>query len=160
MSLDVHYPSTPAKESDNDGWSSQGPVTELSDEHAWRFLASQSFGRLALVSDDRPQIFPINFAVLDHTVLFRTAGGNKLRELIQNRHVALEADALTDSEAWSVVLRGRAEMVIDDEGVRSAEKLHLPRWIPVQPYVFIRITPVDIRARHFTHHVRAELGRS
>lgn len=144
------------EETDRDEWSPQGPVTELSEEHAWALLASESFGRLALSMDDRPQIFPVNFAVQNKTVVFRTANGAKLRELVHNQWVAFEADCVEDDEAWSVVLRGQAHELEDPEEIAAADALELPHWIPTLEFVYVRVTPTDIRGRHFTSRLRAE----
>jgi nitroimidazol reductase NimA-like FMN-containing flavoprotein (pyridoxamine 5'-phosphate oxidase superfamily) len=143
-------------EADRDGWSPQGPVTELTEPHAWGLLETQSFGRLGLSSDDRPQIFPVNFAVQNRTILFRTAGGAKLRELIHNKNVAFEADSIADNEAWSVVVRGIASLVVDPDETRAADTLSFPRWVPTLTYVYVRITPNDIRGRRFAYRLRAE----
>ena len=143
-------------DTDLDEWSPQGPVTELSTEHAWALLATQSLGRLALSMDDRPQIFPVDFATDDGTIVFRTAAGAKLRELLHNRHVAFETDYDGDEEAWSVVARGAAEVLSTTDDIRRADALTLPHWVPILPYVYVRIVPDDIRARHFDHRLRAE----
>jgi nitroimidazol reductase NimA-like FMN-containing flavoprotein (pyridoxamine 5'-phosphate oxidase superfamily) len=119
-------------------------------------LETQSFGRLGLSSDDRPQIFPVNFAVQNRTILFRTAGGVKLRELIHNKHVAFEADSIADDEAWSVVVRGVASLVVEADETRVADTLSFPHWVPTLTYVYVRIAPSDIRGRHFMHQLRAE----
>ncbi|WP_308468538.1 pyridoxamine 5'-phosphate oxidase family protein [Rathayibacter soli] len=74
------------------GWSPRGPVTELSDAHCWSRLRRAGFGRLAVSIDGYREIFPLDFHVDKRSVVFRTADGTKLRELIANPHVALEAD--------------------------------------------------------------------
>jgi nitroimidazol reductase NimA-like FMN-containing flavoprotein (pyridoxamine 5'-phosphate oxidase superfamily) len=143
-------------ETDVDEWSPLGPVTELTVEHAWVLLASETFGRLALSMDDHPQIFPVDFATDERTIVFRTADGAKLREIMHNQWVAFEADAVEDGEAWSVVLRGQAEIIHDEEELRRADELPLPHWIPTRTYVYVRVVPTDIRARHFIRRLRAE----
>jgi nitroimidazol reductase NimA-like FMN-containing flavoprotein (pyridoxamine 5'-phosphate oxidase superfamily) len=156
--MEPHPQSTHSRETetDRDGWSPQGPVTELTEEHAWAELATRSFGRLALSVDDQPQIFPVNFAVSDRTLVFRTAAGAKLRELLHNQRVAFEADRLEHGEAWSVVLRGTAEVIVDEAEVAAADRLELPYWVPTLEYSYVRIVPTDIRGRHFIHRLHAE----
>ncbi len=143
-------------ETDRDEWSPQGPVTELSEAHAWALLGSESFGRLGLSMDDHPQIFPVNFAVQGKTVIFRTANGAKLRELLHNQWVAFEADCVEENEAWSVVLRGQAHVLVDPAEIATADALELPNWIPTLEFVYVRVIPTDIRGRHFAHRLRAE----
>ena len=52
-----------------------------------------------------------NPVVDGETLVFRTAPGQKLRELTAEPRVALEADGVTGSMRWSVVVRGRLEEV-------------------------------------------------
>lgn len=143
-------------ESDRDDWSPRGPVSELSSAHAWALLESVSVGRLALSEDDRPQIFPVYFASDGTSIIFRTAEGTKLHALLNNAHVAFEADTVTETESWSVVVRGLATVLHDNDDIRAADALAFPRWVPTASYVYVRVTPADIRGRHFTQRVHAE----
>ena len=43
-----------------------------------RLLETQHVGRLAIVINGQPLIFPVNYAMLDGAVVFRTARGTKL----------------------------------------------------------------------------------
>ncbi len=138
---------------DEDGWSSQGPVTELADNHSWEFLQRSSIGRLALSSDDRPTIFPINFFCDGESILFRTAEGTKLSDLLANPAVALEADEHQADHALSVVVEGNAHVLTGDEEIARADQASLPRWIPVAAYRYVRITPTKIHGRRFSREV-------
>ena len=51
-----------------------GLVVELDESACWGLLRSVEVGRLAVVVNHRPEIFPINFVVDHATVVFRTAG--------------------------------------------------------------------------------------
>ena len=57
------------------GSESAGLVVELDESACWGLLRSVEVGRLAVVVNHRPEIFPINFVVDHATVVFRTAGG-------------------------------------------------------------------------------------
>ena len=141
---------------DVDGWSPQGPVTELSADNAWALLNGDSFGRLGVSVNDQPKIFPVNYHADGKTVIFRTAAGTKLHDLMVNRTVVFEADAQKPTEAWSVVVTGNASIVEDQDEILAADRLPLPPWIPTQTYVFVRITPTDIRGRLFQRHLHVE----
>ena len=146
-------------ETEIESWSAQGPVTELSDEHCWQLLDAESFGRLAIDHEGRPDLFPIDFHVDGRTIVFRTAEGNtKVRDLQANPYVALEADERTDATAKSVVLRGRADLVTDGDEIARLDRVPLPPWIPSRPYTYIRIVPASVRGRSFVHHLRVDRG--
>ncbi|WP_125773125.1 pyridoxamine 5'-phosphate oxidase family protein [Antribacter gilvus] len=127
------------------------PVSELTDDEAWELLASQRVGRLATAAAGMADIFPVSFAVDDRSILFRTTPGSKLVELTVNSEVAFEADEIDESTARSVVLRGLAQVVEEDEAVLRAEQL-LPRTFSGEDDkdTWVRITPMAIRGRRLT----------
>jgi uncharacterized protein len=87
-----------------------GGITELTADECWQLLRSHDLGRIAASAAGLVDIFPINYAVDDGmAVYFRTAPGTKLLELAINDRVAFEIDGANDTEAWSVVVKGRAE---------------------------------------------------
>jgi nitroimidazol reductase NimA-like FMN-containing flavoprotein (pyridoxamine 5'-phosphate oxidase superfamily) len=145
-----------AHEVSEDEWSPQGPVTEITDAASWALLATSSFGHLGLSVGDRPEIFPVNYATDGGTLLFRTAAGTKLHELVANRFVVFEADAEGPSGTWSVVLKGTAAIVTDAAQSAAADLVAFPAWVPTVPYVYVRITPETIRGRQFERHLRVE----
>ena len=125
------------------------PIRVLATDEAWSFLSGHTMGRLAVSVAGQPDIFPINFFVDERTVVFRTAPGSKLLEMTINGAVALEVDAYSTHEAWSVVLKGRAEAIEKQAEIYAAEKLGLRSWVPTVKPVFVRITPTEINGRHF-----------
>lgn len=145
-----------AHEMNEDELSPQGPVTELSDRESWALLSACSMGRLGLSVDNHPEIFPVNYSVQGETIVFRTAEGTKLHDLMDNGSVAFEADAEKGSDVWSVVIKGTARVLDDTTELREADLLPFSRWIPTSPYVYVRIDPTEIRGRSFTGHLQAE----
>jgi uncharacterized protein len=83
----------------------------LQSKECWELLRSNNLGRLAVVGDLGPDVFPVTYAVDHGTVVFRTAAGSKLTAVLDHPAVAFEADGLTAGTAWSVVIKGRAKEV-------------------------------------------------
>ena len=54
-------------------------LESLSETECLRRLTSHDFGRLAIIVDGRPVIFPVNYAVCNRVIAIRTAPGTKLR---------------------------------------------------------------------------------
>lgn len=125
------------------------PVVVLSDEESWELLGTERIGRLVVVSDGRPDVFPINFAVRDRKLYFRTAEGSKLVELTLNAEVAFEADHVEQDRAWSVVLHGRARNLVRYNEIQDAEELGLQAWVPTPKYNFVEVTASEISGRRF-----------
>ena len=60
-------------------------VVALTEQECWDRLAGEELGRLVTRVGDVLDIFPVNYVVDDRTLLFRTAEGSKLFELVSRR---------------------------------------------------------------------------
>lgn len=123
-------------------------VTGLSQEECWRMLQEEEFARLAFRLVDEVHITPINYAVDHETLLFRTAGGNKLLSVAMDSEVALEIDRYDDEHARSVVVRGSARILPEDEEHR-AEHVPLRPWVGTPKYHVVEISPQVVTGRVF-----------
>src|ERR1044072_6846701 len=104
-------------------------VEVLSTNQCGELLRDSVVGRLAVTVDGRPDIFPVN-PIVDHgTIVFRTAAGTKLAAT-QGKDVAFEIDGYDSdtSEAWSVVVKGRAIEILEREETLRALRLPLFPW--------------------------------
>jgi nitroimidazol reductase NimA-like FMN-containing flavoprotein (pyridoxamine 5'-phosphate oxidase superfamily) len=125
-------------------------VIVLPEHTCWTMLRSAEVARLAVAIDGQPDIFPINFVVEHGTIVFRTAEGSKLSAAVSNR-VAFEADGYDAqaNEAWSVVIKGRAEEIKQlHERIESID-LPLFPWHAAPKSHFVRIVPDIISGRRF-----------
>ncbi len=126
------------------------PVSILSASECWDLLKSASLGRLVTSVDGQPEIFPINFVVQNHTVLFRTAEGTKLVSAAINNNVLFEADDHNAVEGWSVIVRGMARTMRTGAEIAEAERAQLLPWVATVKQHFVRIRPLGISGRRFT----------
>lgn len=125
------------------------PVLKLTEDQAWELLEATRHGRLVGVVGGRADIFPVNIAVRDRKVYFRTAPGTKLAEVAINDNVLIEADGILSDQAWSVVVRGSARLLQTSREISAAETLSLQPWVPGSKEQFVVITPSEISGRHF-----------
>jgi nitroimidazol reductase NimA-like FMN-containing flavoprotein (pyridoxamine 5'-phosphate oxidase superfamily) len=124
------------------------PVIELSLDECWDMLEADEFGRLAYRLVDEVHLVPINYAVDDRSLLFRTASGSKLLAAALHSDVALEIDWHDDLAAWSVVARGQLRRLPEDQLYRMDA---LPRqpWIPTLTYDVVELVPTAVTGRRF-----------
>ncbi|WP_448390272.1 pyridoxamine 5'-phosphate oxidase family protein [Microbacterium aurum] len=122
-------------------------VRLLTDDECWDRLAEQQLGRLVTHVGDVLDIFPVNYTVDGESLVFRTAEGSKLTELTINDQVLFEVDEYTDTDAWSVVVRGTARRLDTPEEVRAADELPLRPWVPTLKYNYVRITATSLSGR-------------
>jgi nitroimidazol reductase NimA-like FMN-containing flavoprotein (pyridoxamine 5'-phosphate oxidase superfamily) len=65
------------------------PAAEILDpEECWRLLGEALVGRLAVIVDDHPDIFPVNYKVDDHSLIFSTGEGTKQKAIDTGTPVA------------------------------------------------------------------------
>ena len=126
-----------------------GPLAVLTDDESWTRIASQELGRLVTRVGEVIDIFPVNYVVDSGTILFRTAEGSKLVELTVHDEVLFEVDDHTDTDAWSVVVRGHARRLRTSEEVDEADRLPLRPWLPTLKYNYVRIEPTSLSGRAF-----------
>lgn len=130
------------------------PITRLGTEECWEFLRRRELGRLAHHLADEVHITPVNYAV-DHdpatgrrSLLFRTAEGSKLLGVVMNPDVAFEVDEVVGEQATSVVLRGRARRLEEDEEHR-AENVPLHPWVATEKWNVVEVDVTEISGRRF-----------
>ena len=123
-------------------------VTELTTEECWEMLRAEEFGRLAYRLLEEVHITPINYAAEGGSLLFRTAEGNKLLAVVMGSDVALEIDRYGEDWARSVVVRGPARLLPEDEAHR-AENVPLRPWTPTLKYNVVEIVPRVVSGRAF-----------
>jgi nitroimidazol reductase NimA-like FMN-containing flavoprotein (pyridoxamine 5'-phosphate oxidase superfamily) len=127
-----------------------GSVHELGLHECEALLTTVPIGRVGFVHAGQPTILPVNFRYVDGEVLFRTLGGQKFGAAQTHRRVAFEADQW-DPElrtGWSVLVKGRAETVIEWDKARAADDLGLDPWTDVHDHSpWVRIKPLEITGR-------------
>ena len=128
-------------------------LEEISEDECLQLLDRHNLGRLAIVVDGQPLIFPVNYALSHRVVTFRTAHGTKLANA-PGTNVAFEVDDYNASTrvGWSVLVQG--------VGVDATTALDEVSWTarggtphPLAPGVKIHrlaIKPTSITGRRFS----------
>jgi nitroimidazol reductase NimA-like FMN-containing flavoprotein (pyridoxamine 5'-phosphate oxidase superfamily) len=117
---------------------------------SWELLRRATVGRLAVILDGAPDIFPVNYAVDHGTIVIRTAGGTK-HGAARSQVVAFEVDGydVDTAQAWSVVLKGLATEVQAVDEVIAVMGLPLDPWEAGSKAHFLRVTPGTLSGRRF-----------
>ena len=125
---------------------------ELTRSECFELLSRQQLGRVAVVDDLGPVIFPINFVLDRHMVVFRADEGTKLDAAAKGGRVAFEIDG-TDAATrtgWSVLVRGEAIEVTDQAELMRLRKLRLSPWAPGAMSHYVRILPAKLSGRRIS----------
>lgn len=125
-------------------------VRVLQTSECWSLLREAAVGRLAVVVEGAPEIFPVNYVVDHGTVVFRTAEGTKLVAAV-GQPVAFEVDGYDPltGDAWSVVAKGTAREVKRLHEVLDAMELRVSPWQTGSKPRFVRVEPGEVSGRRF-----------
>jgi uncharacterized protein len=125
---------------------------ELTRSECFALLAREHLGRVAVVDDRGPIVFPVNFAFDRHMVVLRTDEGTKLDAAISGSRVAFEIDGadLATRTGWSVVVRGEAVEVTDTAELARLRRLTLDPWAPGAKAHYVRILPAALTGRRIS----------
>ena len=117
---------------------------ELSSGDCLELLASVPVGRVALTARALPVVLPVNFALWDGDVIWRSAQGARLHAAAVGYVVAFEADAYDPEtrDGWSVMIQGVAQVVTDPAELAQARNLPLEAWaLDGDADRYVRLTP-------------------
>lgn len=119
----------------------------LTEADSVELLRTEEVGRLGVVVDGRPEIFPVNYRLdAAGAIVYQTAPGMKLAAAL-NHHAVFEVDNTADHKAvWSVIVHGIAHHTalesLQFEGPRPSS------WLPDRSDT-MRITVSSISGRRF-----------
>jgi nitroimidazol reductase NimA-like FMN-containing flavoprotein (pyridoxamine 5'-phosphate oxidase superfamily) len=130
----------------------------LSATTCWKLLGETPVGRIGVLVDSAPEIYPVNYVVDRDTIVFRTGPGEKLRGLDRSPSVCFQIDAIDPAtkSGWSVLVKGRAKEVTHPDELHHLGELTLDYWTIATRPNWIRITPAEVTGRRIHHGSGAE----
>jgi nitroimidazol reductase NimA-like FMN-containing flavoprotein (pyridoxamine 5'-phosphate oxidase superfamily) len=130
----------------------QTELEEIPEAECRELLAHHTLGRVAITVDGEPQIFPVNYAIDDRVIVFRTAPGTKLASAPMSA-VAFEIDEYEASTfaGWSVMVQGLAHEITNaiDKTSEAARKLPVSPVAPGEKERWVAIHPSKVTGRRF-----------
>jgi uncharacterized protein len=123
---------------------------DLSPAECRELLAAGLVGRVAMCTPVGPHIVPVNYGVVDDSVVLRTSPYSVLGSHARGSILALEIDQLDyeRQRGWSVVARGRAEAVTSAEELSHIRSVWEPNaWAAGQRNVYLRIRWSELTGR-------------
>jgi hypothetical protein len=115
-----------------------------------RLLESGVFGRVAISTPTGPHIVPVNYAVAENRILFRTTPYSVLGTYGRNAEMAFEVDHVDYEYAsgWSVIALGRGDVLVDAREVQGLAGAQVPRpWADGTRSLFFALTWRELSGR-------------
>ena len=96
-------------------------LVELTIEECLAHLSGGEVGRVAMSTPMGPRIVPLNYAMYDDAIVFRTTSYSELGTYGADTDLAFEIDQLDyeTHQGWSVVVIGRAELIVDPDEIHA-----------------------------------------
>lgn len=123
---------------------------ELSYSECEGFLRAGVTGRVAMSTPGGPQIVPVNYSVVDAAIIVRTSPYSVLGTYGRDTTLAFEIDHFdhANQRGWSVVARGRADVVHDQAELDHIRAVWEPRpWASGVRTLFLRIRWSELSGR-------------
>lgn len=112
-------------------------------------LRTAPVGRLGVVIDGHPEVYPICHVYVDGCIAFPTNLGTKLHAALSWPWVCFEVDGVSPDgqSGWSVMVTGEAEVLDDADDIERAASLRLAPWRTSGDAVWVRIIPETMSGR-------------
>ena len=129
-------------------------VEHLDSSQCFQLLKTQEVGRLGVIVEGQPLIFPVNYVFDGHAIVFKTTIGTKFTHASLDR-VVFEVDSLdyVSHTGWSVVIEGVARDITTaiDNISESERHLQFNSWITNEDEHYVRIHINAISGRRITN---------
>ena len=130
-------------------------IEELTEQECLTLIAAGGIGRIAYAGRYGQTVLPVNYQLLDNTIVFRTGEDSPLEEDLQTgiRHaefqVAFEIDEINPAarEGWSVLIQGPAHHIDSEAEHAAARQTGVEPWSGGVKEHYIRIVPTRITGR-------------
>ena len=123
---------------------------ELTQAECQSLLRSGVVGRLALSTPGGPHVIPINYSVVDDAIIVRTSPYSLLGTYGRGTTIAFEIDQFDHEyqRGWSVVARGRAEFVTEQDELDHIRSVWQPRpWAAGSREMYVRLRWDELSGR-------------
>lgn len=116
-------------------------LRELGRARCVELLATKRLGRVAVTLQGVPHIVPVNYALLDGEVVFRSGAGTKFHSALLTEPMSFQVDDYDElgHRGWSVLVSGRSSVVADPAVLAKVDALRLQSVDPTAKPDVVRI---------------------
>lgn len=130
-------------------------LEELTEAESMHLIEQAEIGRIGFSGRYGPAVIPVNYKIVEGSVVFRTAVGSPLGEDLRTGiadaeyKVAFEIDEIDPvaRTGWSVMIQGAAHHVDDEQERAVVARAGIEPWAGGERDHFVRIKPTVISGR-------------
>jgi transcriptional regulator with XRE-family HTH domain len=121
----------------------------LTEAECQAYIRPGGIGRFLYSADRGPVAIPVNYAVLDDAVVFRTDDDTAAAGAVSQPKVSFDVDHIDNvlSEGWSVLISGTATILTRPGDLRAAAGLDIEPWPGGERNAYIRLEPDEVTGR-------------
>lgn len=127
---------------------------ELSYAKCRELLGGGVLGRVALCTPDHPVVLPVNYSVVNESIVFRTSPYSVIAGHDWSRRIAFEVDHFDyeDHKGWSVLAVGRGSRVEEPDEIAAIRRSADPRpWAAGARELYVRLRWDELTGRRLGH---------
>lgn len=131
----------------------QPRLEPLGADEADALLRRGGVGRVVFLGPRGPEALPVNFALLDGDVVYRTRRHSPL-DLPEGTDAGFEVDRIDDTggTAWSVLVKGRLHPIEDPDELARALALGIEPWPGEDRDRYLRLRADEVTGRRVVLH--------
>jgi len=117
-------------------------------------LGGGVFGRVAVCTPEGPRILPVNYSIVNESVVFRTSPTGVVATHNWGSQIAFEVDHAdyADHRGWSVLATGRGQRVEDADELAHIKRTWDPRpWAGGARPLYVRLAWDELTGRRLGH---------
>jgi nitroimidazol reductase NimA-like FMN-containing flavoprotein (pyridoxamine 5'-phosphate oxidase superfamily) len=125
-------------------------AVELTLEECLELLSRGVVGRVGMSTPGGPRIIPVNYAMYEDAIIFRTAPYSELGSYARNTGLAFEVDHIDYErhQGWSVLAVGRGEIIDDRLELDDIRSHWDPQpWAGGKRHLYIRLRWRELSGR-------------
>lgn len=125
-------------------------LEDLTVEECLSRLERAQVGRVGMMTPVGPRILPVNYAMHDGDIVFRTAPHSELGTYAWDTDVAFEVDELDfeNHQGWSVLVIGTGRIIEDREEIDDIRQRWNPQpWAAGLRHLYLKIVWRDVTGR-------------
>jgi uncharacterized protein len=126
----------------------------LDREECVELLTAKSVGRIAYTTDAGPRILPVNYVLVNDSVIFRTVPDGEIFHHALSSVCAFEIDETDEffESGWSVVVVGRLQLATVDDFTQMRLGMLPEPWAGGNRYMFVRLACEHVSGRRVIGH--------
>ena len=122
-------------------------------EQCWEMLERHELARLGYLLDGRVHVMPINYGTHEGELVFATAPDSKVAGVLTGHDLVIEIDEVVDEVGRSVIVRGRGEVVAEEDQIELTQVRVRP-WVDTtgdlpERDIFVRVDPIEVTGRAY-----------